>query len=365
MRQRNGIGVFLVVLEILILVIVLVFGVTTYLLKSNDTNSTSITPQASEHSNTLNSESKDTEKKEEVVQQEEEIQENIEFSEGVTTKLNAMSREEKVAQLFVVTPEALTKNDVVTVAGKGTKKALEDYPVAGVVYTQQNFIGTANTKKLLSGIAEYGMAQNGLKLLLAVEEYGDDKSPVAAGDKLAIQPSLQNVWEQQKSGALKEADALQQVSSSMETMAAYLTERGINLNIAPKVEETNMLPLAYGMCQVAASKGLDTCMTVGSKVSITDKEQVSTPFLMLEEESKKNIVGLREIGYEGIIMSPSGLVAADAVRAVRDGCDIIYNPGQFEEAYSEILKSVNSGEISETRLNHAVGRTLSRKMEGQ
>ena len=52
--------------------------------------------------------------------------------------LENMSLEEKAAQMFVITPEALTGMGVVTQAGETTRKALEKYPVGGLIYMEQN-----------------------------------------------------------------------------------------------------------------------------------------------------------------------------------------------------------------------------------
>ena len=49
-----------------------------------------------------------------------------------------MSLNEKVCQLFVVTPEQLTGVDVATMAGETTKSQLKKYPVGGIVYYPQN-----------------------------------------------------------------------------------------------------------------------------------------------------------------------------------------------------------------------------------
>ena len=55
-----------------------------------------------------------------------------------TLLTDKMTTEEKVCQLFIVTPEELTKVDVATVAGDTTKKMLKNYPVGGMVYFEQN-----------------------------------------------------------------------------------------------------------------------------------------------------------------------------------------------------------------------------------
>ena len=63
------------------------------------------------------------------------ISQNVIKAEEYTEK---MSLNEKVCQLFVVTPEQLTGVDVATMAGETTKSQLEKYPVGGIVYYPQN-----------------------------------------------------------------------------------------------------------------------------------------------------------------------------------------------------------------------------------
>ena len=55
-----------------------------------------------------------------------------------TQLLENMELNDKICQLFVVTPEELTGVDVATVAGQTTKKQLSKYPVGGIVYFEQN-----------------------------------------------------------------------------------------------------------------------------------------------------------------------------------------------------------------------------------
>lgn len=45
-----------------------------------------------------------------------------------------MTLEEKVAQLFIITPETLTNGAETTVADEGTKGELVQYQVGGLIY---------------------------------------------------------------------------------------------------------------------------------------------------------------------------------------------------------------------------------------
>ena len=49
-----------------------------------------------------------------------------------------MTLEQKVAQLFMVRPEAVTQVTTQTKAGDYTKECLEKYPVGGIVYFSKN-----------------------------------------------------------------------------------------------------------------------------------------------------------------------------------------------------------------------------------
>ena len=48
--------------------------------------------------------------------------------------LESMTLEEKVCQLFMITPEALTGVGTVVQAGTSTKNAIYQYPVGGLIY---------------------------------------------------------------------------------------------------------------------------------------------------------------------------------------------------------------------------------------
>ena len=58
--------------------------------------------------------------------------------EEVEEILAGMTLEEKVYQLFIITPEALTGVNEVYAAGAATREAIGAYPVGGLVYFRQN-----------------------------------------------------------------------------------------------------------------------------------------------------------------------------------------------------------------------------------
>ncbi len=63
--------------------------------------------------------------------------------------LRTMSLEEKVYQLFVVTPEALTGVGTATLAGDTTRAALTEKPVGGIVYFAKNLVNAEQAQAML------------------------------------------------------------------------------------------------------------------------------------------------------------------------------------------------------------------------
>ena len=78
------------------------------------------------------------------------------------------------------------------------------------------------------------------------------------------------------------------------------------------------------------------------------------------------------MGYNGIIITDAmnmGAItdrydsAQAAVMAFQAGADMILMPEDFQSAYEGILQAVNSGTISEERLDQSVMRILETKLE--
>ena len=76
----------------------------------------------------------------------------------VDERIAAMPLEDKVAGLFVVTPEAITGVGTCIQAGDGTKQALEENPVGGLVYFAKNIQSEEQLKEMLGNTAQIGRA---------------------------------------------------------------------------------------------------------------------------------------------------------------------------------------------------------------
>lgn len=66
----------------------------------------------------------------------------------IEARLEQMTLEEKVAQLFIVTPESLVGVSPVTSASEMTQEAFEQYPVGGFVYFENNLLSGGQVKEM-------------------------------------------------------------------------------------------------------------------------------------------------------------------------------------------------------------------------
>lgn len=146
----------------------------------------------------------------------------------VQQKLESMTLEQKVAQLFLVTPEQLTGVSQAVVAGSATQRALEDIPVGGLCYFAQNITGDQQLRDLLLGT--YSMASRsgaGIAPFLTVDEEGGSLvSRVANSGYFDVQrfPNMAEV------GATGDETQAAHVGA---TIGEYLHEIGFNVDFAP------------------------------------------------------------------------------------------------------------------------------------
>jgi len=85
--------------------------------------------------------------------------------------LSMMTLEEKIYQLFIVTPEVLTNSNLVTAAGERTHNAIVSQPVAGLIYFADNLTGWNQTSTMLANTQAYAR-ESGIGMFLAVDEEG-------------------------------------------------------------------------------------------------------------------------------------------------------------------------------------------------
>ena len=142
-------------------------------------------------------------------------------------KLRQMTLEEKVAQMFITTPEALTGiSGTATVAGETTRRAFDRLPVGGILYMAGNLENPAQTRALLAGMRQISLERTGLIPFLCVDEEGGQVARIGGNPAFGV-PNLPPMAEIGKSG---EAEAAREAGR---TIGAYLQALGFNLDFAP------------------------------------------------------------------------------------------------------------------------------------
>lgn len=105
-------------------------------------------------------------------------------SEAIKAIIDKMTLEQKVAQLFVVSPETLTGVDSVQYAGDMTYQALQDYPVGGIVFAKDNIDSSSQFGTMTDNLQSYSEDISGLPLFLAAAEEGGNASVLGNNDNL-------------------------------------------------------------------------------------------------------------------------------------------------------------------------------------
>ena len=331
----------------------------------------------------------------------------------VNSKIQAMSLEDKVAGLFIVTPESITGVNTAIKAGEGTKAALDKYAVGGIIYFSKNIQSEAQFTEMLGNTNMWSK----YPLFIAVDEEGGTVSRI--GNSSIDVEGAASAAEIAATG-----DPSQAYGAGM-TIAGYLGRLGINLDFAPVADvaigdSTVLGSRTYGsdpavvgsfavnMVNGLQDNGVSACMKhfpgLGGTSADTHDGLVTTErtkeefascefdvyrqgiaagvdFIMVSHLSVPAITGdntpsslspavvtdiLRnELGYDGIIITDAlnmtaitDYYTADqaAIMALRAGCDMILMPEDFETAYQGILTAVQEGTISEERINDALRR---------
>lgn len=330
----------------------------------------------------------------------------------VDAGIEVMPLEAKVAGLFIVTPEAITGVKTAVQAGDGTREALAQYPVGGLIYFKKNIQSEDQIITMLNNTKSYTI----YPLFLAVDEEGGSVARLA------------------EAGVGTKVDDAGTIGASGDTNNAYqagltiggdLSRIGFNLDFAPvadlaNIENSAMGPRSYGADAAAVAgyvsaavqglseQGIACCLKhfpgIGSSAQDTHTGLASTSrtadqfkaeeftvfqagidagadMVMIGHISAPELTGdnapctfseevvtdiLRnELGFQGVIITDAMNMKAvsdyydsadAAIQALRAGCDMILMPEDFEMAYNGVLQAVNDGIISEERINDSLRR---------
>lgn len=346
-------------------------------------------------------------------------------TEEVQNIVDSMSLEEKVAQLFLVQPEAIVDIGTATAAGDATKQAINKTPVGGFVYFSDNLQSEQQVQDMLRNVQKYSEDRIGLPAFLSVDEEGGTVARVASTGRFDVT----DVGDMAKIGA---SGDVQQAKQAGETIGSYLSELGFNLDFAPdadvltnpdntvvkkrsfgsdpRVVSDMSLAVAQGLAQhqvhsvykhfpghgatagdthqgyAYTDKTLDE-LKQSELIPFENAIQNNAAFIMAAHISAPRVTGddtpaslsktmitdiLRgQMGYDGIVVTDAmnmGAVteqytsAQAAVKALQAGADLVLMPEDFQEAYQGVLDAVKDGTLTEQRINESVTRIVKVKV---
>lgn len=175
--------------------------------------------------------------------------------------LDTMTLEQKVAQLFFVTPERLTGAEVATISGEMTKEALANIPVGGLIYFSQNIQGNQQFRDMVSGNVALSQGSGaGVPIFSGIDEEGGTLvARVARSGYFDVEtfPNMVNV------GATGDSSQAAYVGT---TIGSYLKDIGLTVDFAPDADVlTNPDNTAIGARSFGSDPDLVASM-VGAEV---------------------------------------------------------------------------------------------------
>ncbi len=315
--------------------------------------------------------------------------ENEKYTALAKKYMNTMSQDEKIYQMLMVTPEALTGVDVATLAGDATKEAIEKYPVGGIYYSTQNFEDEQQTTDLIKNSQSYSKTA----MFIAVSDEGGDNSPLASRFDANTTDNIYN----------KSGDAV--VENYAGSLALNLTKFGVNFNLAPNANidgeyifsttDKSAGALAVSALRGFSSKGVISAVkyfpvqndssknldelraseltTFASVIdSGTDVIMMSSAKIPAIEDtpsylSQRTVTELlvKEMRFDGVVIS-ANMADSDAetvVSAIKAGNNLILCPNDIEATVEAIKSGIAGSEITQEQIESSVTKILALKFK--
>ena len=339
------------------------------------------------------------------------------LQEEIAAYLSAMTLEQKAANLFIVTPESITGVTTATRAGDGTRSALSEYAVGGIVYSSRNVQDADQFQEMLANTKSMYQELYNTELWMVVREEGAVN--VIAG-------SAAGVTAQAAAGEIGSSGDTGNAYQAYLAIGSYLNDYGVDVNLGPVCDvpgEGSYLgerafntdaDIVTSMIQSAVNGqkdgGVITCLTAfpgrgsasgdpanGTATAARGLEEMRSvdflPFstgiaagaqmVMVSNVTAEGDVPcslssamitdvLRgELGFQGVVVTEDMDQKAitdhyssgdAAVMALQAGADMILKPADFAEAYAAVLAAVADGTLTEERIDESLARIYTIKM---
>lgn len=340
---------------------------------------------------------------------------SAEGSDIVEKTLADMSLRDKVCQMMFVRPESITGIDVVTAAGDTTKSALEQYPVGGIVYFAQNMESKDQIKEMIDNSQSYskvglfistdeegGMVNRlmntvGTTYIDSMYNYKDegiqkahDNAYTIASDMAVLGFNMDfapvaDVWSNPDNTVIGEraySDDYSQAAELVGSAVKGFEDGGVMCTLkhfpghgdtaedshysSAYVRRTKDEIMADEMQPFTA--GIDAgaeFVMVGHLIVPDIDELPATLSYKITTEMLRN-----EMHFEGIAITDSLAMSSiadnygvgeSAVMSIKAGIDMLLDPTDIDTAIDAVVQAVESGDITEDRIDDSVRKILSLK----
>lgn len=334
---------------------------------------------------------------------------------AVLEQLSNMSIEQKVGQMFIVTPEVFSEQSAVTDPSHIDFDMVEQYNIGGMIMFSRNLKSPEQITNLNSKLSEYDPS-----LFIAVDEEGGQVSRISSNTNFPVETfaNMSDVYKGDAEIGYEIGDAI----------GDYLNQYNFNLNFAPVADvylnsantvinkrsfsndpqivadvssnvhgglrNHGIMATAkhfpghgntaedshYGFAinNANRSKLNKTELVPFQRLISEDIEMVMIGHVIYPKIDKSEVPATlsyeivtkmlkQDMGYNGVIITDAMNMGAIAeyysvsdstVAAINAGNDIILMPEDFDQAYNSVIKAVESGEISEDRINESVIKIL-------
>ena len=349
---------------------------------------------------------------EQVIQDKQQIkQENLTIDEKVDKTVESMSQTEKLGQMVMIGIQGTKVDD-------DSLYMLNQYHMGGVILFDRNMESPEQVKQLTSDLQ--AQSNEKVPLFIGIDEEGGDV--VRMAEKLTPPPSQKEIGatgdiEQAKTWAIKTAKSLKDIGINVNfapvadvgsnDKRSYSTDANTVIDfVRAATKGYQQENIIYSLKHFPGiGKGKVDSHVDSSSIDVTkeilmaedilpfktiiDENDPNDYFILvshlkypaLDEEypaslSSKIMTDLlrNEFGYKGIIITDDMEMGAVAnhndfrsigVKAVKAGADIVLVCHEYEhqqEVYLGLLDAVNSGEISQERIDESVKRIIKVKL---
>lgn len=334
--------------------------------------------------------------------------------------LDSMTLEEKVWQMFFVTPEDIIDIGAAIQAGEATRQAIETYPVGGIIYFGKNIESREQLTEMISNTQSFSK----IPLFISVDEEGGRVSRLGDAGIIEKQPPMAEI------GELGE-DGIEEAANVGAFLGTELSALGFNMDFAPVADvitvennedigdrsfgtdpelvakmvaaevesmqshtvsatlkhfpsngstETNthnaaavctrtldeMRSCEFIPFKAGIDAGVDVVMAAHmAAVNLTGDDTPSTLSPIIIQNYLRG-----ELGFRGLVISDALNMGAitdvytpseAAVMAVNAGVDLLLMSPDVKTAAQAVIEKVQSGEISGERIDESVKRILDLK----